>query len=151
LVKGLRDGKALTRDELRSVLRKAGIAVDGELRMGYLMMRTELDGVVCSGPRHGKQFTYALLEERVPQGKTLDRGDALVELARRYFVSRGPASVQDFAKWSGLTLAEARSGLDAVQGQLHHEVVDRQTHWFPRPSPYAADSFSSAYLLSIYD
>ena len=34
--------------------------------MGYLMMRAELDGIVCSGPRRGNQFTYALLDERVP-------------------------------------------------------------------------------------
>jgi len=151
LTKALRGGQTLTRDELRNALQKTGIAVDGELRMGYLMMRAELDGIVCSGPRRGKQFTYALLDERVPQGKTLEREEALVELARRYFLSRGPATVQDFARWSGLTAADARSGLEAVRVQLQHEVVGNQSYWFSPSTPYSNDSSPTAYLLSIYD
>ena len=58
------------------------------------MMHAELDGVVCSGARKGKQFTYALLEERAPRAKTLTRDEALGELARRYFTSHGPATLQ---------------------------------------------------------
>jgi hypothetical protein len=50
LVKALQGGIQLTREELRAVLQHAGIATDGELRMGYIMMRAELDGIVCSGP-----------------------------------------------------------------------------------------------------
>src|SRR5262249_52761007 len=68
LAKALRGGHTRTRDELRRVLQRAGIAVDAELRMSYLMMRAELDGIVCSGPRRGKQFTYTLLDERAPKG-----------------------------------------------------------------------------------
>ena len=76
-------------------------------------MRAELDGVICSGARRGKQFTYALLDERVPP-RELTRDEALAELTRRYFTSRGPAQVQDFAWWSGLTMADARAGLALV-------------------------------------
>lgn len=100
LARALHGGRQLTRDELRGVLQKAGIATDGGLRLGYLLMRAELDGMVCSGARRGKQFTYALLDERAPHAKTLGREEALAELAQRYFVSRGPATVQDFAKRS---------------------------------------------------
>ena len=50
----------------------------------------------------GKQFTYALLEERVPAAKMTDRDEALAELTRRYFKSHGPATLQDFVWWSGL-------------------------------------------------
>ena len=49
-------------------------------------MRAELDAVICSGPRQGKQFTYALLEERVPRAKTLGRDQARAELTRRFFL-----------------------------------------------------------------
>ena len=59
-------------------------------------MRAELDGIICSGARRGKQFTYALLDERAPQARMLDRDEALAELASRYFTSRGPATLQDF-------------------------------------------------------
>lgn len=98
LAKALQGGEQLTRDELRSALQQAGVAAKGELRTSYLMMRAELDGIVCSGPRRGKQFTYMLLLERAPQARTLERDEALSELTRRYFMSRGPATVQDFAK-----------------------------------------------------
>ena len=55
-----------TRDELRDTLEKAGIAADNGQRLAYIVMHAELDGLICSGPRRGKQFTYALLDERVP-------------------------------------------------------------------------------------
>ena len=152
LIKALQGGQALTRVELRGVLQKAGIPTDGALRMGYLMMHAELEGVVCSGPRRAKQPTYALLDERVSPSKALGREEALVELAHRYFVSRGPATVNDFAKWSGLTVADARIGLDGSQGRLAHEVVERKALWY---SPSKAAAFPSAsptaHLLSIYD
>lgn len=151
LVRALQGGKQLTRDELRVVLQKAGIATVGELRMGYIMMRAELDGIVCSGARRGKQFTYALLDERVQPAKPLERHEALAELSQRYFISRGPATVQDFAKWSGLTIADAGMGLEAIKAHLRHEVIDGKTFWFSRSTPSPGDVTSTAYLLSIYD
>ena len=103
-------GKYLARDELRIELNRAGLRTEGEFRFAYLLMHAELDGLICSGPRRGKQFTYALLDERAPTARTHDREQALVELTRRYFGSRGPATAHDFAKWSGLTVADARRG-----------------------------------------
>jgi Winged helix DNA-binding domain len=143
--------KQLIRDELREVLHRAGIPVDGEFRMGYLLMRAELDGIVCSGGRRGNQFTYALLDDRVPPSEPFRRDEALAELTRRYFRSRGPASIHDFAKWSGLTMTDARAGLEAVKGEFEHEVMDGQSHWFTRPGRHLNRSVSTAYLLSIYD
>lgn len=151
LVKALQGGKQLTRGELRGVLQQVGVATGGELRMGYIMMRAELDGIVCSGARRGKQFTYALLDERAPHARTLEREEALAELARRYFMSRGPATAQDFAKWSGLTVTDARNGLEAAKAHLQHEAVDGQSYWFPTSRPSAKVVSPSAYLLSIYD
>ena len=151
LAKALRNGNQLTRNELREVLREAGIATDDGLRLAYIMMHAELGGLVCSGARRGKQFTYALLDERAPQAKALERGEALAELAGRYFVSRGPVTVQDFAKWSGLTLTDAKRGLAAVSAQLRQEVVDGQACWFSTSTPSAQDAPLTAYLLSIYD
>jgi hypothetical protein len=37
----------------------------------------------------------------------LAREEALAELSERYFTSHGPASLQDFTWWSGLTVADA--------------------------------------------
>src|SRR6266571_3866 len=118
LAKALQGGKQLTRPELVSVLQQAGIATGDVLRFTYIMIRAELDGIVCSGARQGKQFTYALLDERAPQARTLDHDEALAEFARRYFTGHGPATLQDFVWWSGLSVADARAGLDMVKSQL---------------------------------
>ena len=90
LTKALRDGKHLTRSELGQALTKARIQVTSPVRLACIVMRAELDGVICSGARRGKQFTYALLEERVARSTALEREAALFELARRYFTTRGP-------------------------------------------------------------
>src|SRR5256886_12150750 len=55
LAKALQGGKQLTPAELASVLQQAGIATDNLLRFNYIMIRAELDGIVCSGARRGKQ------------------------------------------------------------------------------------------------
>jgi hypothetical protein len=140
LAKRLAGGQHLTRDELRTVLTRHGIAT-GEERMAYLVMHAELEGLICSGPRRGKQFTYALLEERVRPRRTLSRDEALAQLALRFFTSRWPATAQDLAKWSGLTVADARLAFEAARPKL--ERIDAQR--LPaRRSPIV-------HLLSVYD
>src|SRR6266699_4035206 len=151
LAKALQGGKQLTRAELVSVLQRAGIATDELQRFSYIIMRAELDVIVCSGARRGRQFTYALLDERAPQAMTLDRHEALAEVASRYFTSRGPATLQDFVWWSGLTVADARTGLEMVTTQLMHEVVDGQKYWFSSSASPSNDLSQTVYLLPNYD
>jgi hypothetical protein len=151
LVRALQGGSYLTRDELRGRLAAEAIAMDVELRMGYILMRAELDGLICSGPRRGKQFTYALLDERVPPMPPLARDEALAELARRYFLSHGPATVHDLARWASLTLEEARAGLAANAVQLQSAETDGLTYWFSDPVPSLPIDAPIAHLVSIYD
>ena len=151
LIKALQGGRHLTREELGEMLEQAGIAEAKGQRLAYLVMHAELDGLICSGPRRSKQFTYALLEERVPPVATLKRDEALVEFARRYFISHGPATVQDFAKWSGLSSTDAKRGLEDVKNQLQHEMVNGEEYWFSSAAAPVQRAASTTYLLSIYD
>jgi hypothetical protein len=150
LTKALRDGKQLTRLELARALTKGGVRADGTQRLARLMMHAELDGLICSGARRGKQFTYALLDERAPPAKTVERDAALSELANRYFMTRGPASIDDFAWWSGLTKADARRGVQAGESGLKHAVIGKRGYWFPPGRPTKAKS-PVVRLLPIYD
>jgi len=150
LIKALQGGQHLTREELGEALEKVGIAEAKGQRLAYIVMHAELEGLICSGPRRGKQFTYALLEERVPPAATLKRDEALAQLAQRYFASRGPATVQDFAKWSGLAVADAKRGLEAVKDQVQHELLNGSDDWFPSLSSEQSAS-PAVYLLSVYD
>ncbi len=149
----LEGGHHLTRAELGSVLETAGIAAKG-VRLAYVMMHAELDCVVCSGPRRGKQFTYALLDERSPSARSMKREEALAKLVLRYFTGHGPATMRDFVWWSGLTTAESRAGLEMVgDSSIAKEVVGGETYYWsagavpPRPSDYSREAF----LLPTFD
>lgn len=152
MIKELEGGKALTRVEIMAALETIGI-VASELRASYIMMHAEVEGLICSGPRKGKQFTYALLEERVPPAKSLSHEEALAELTRRYFTGHGPATIQDFVWWSGLTVADAKSGLDSVKSELVHETLDDRTFWWSPETPTmdVQKAPPTVYLLPNYD
>lgn len=149
LTKALRGNKQLTRPELGHILQKDGVPADG-LRVGLLMLRAELDRIICSGARRGKQHTYALLDERAPQAKTLERDEALAELTKRYFRSHGPATIQDFVWWSGLTMNDVHKGINFVKSQLGCETIDQQSYWFV-PSAPKKKSSPTVHLLQNYD
>jgi hypothetical protein len=148
--KALSGNKHLTRSELGSALATAGIIAEG-VRLGYFMMSAELDGVICSGARRGKQFTYALLDERVPSSKDLTREEALAELTSCYFRTRGPATLQDFTWWSGLTMADAKRGIEMVKSQFQQEGMNGQAYWFPDSMRDAEVKSPTVYLLPNYD
>lgn len=150
LEKALSAGRHLTRAELGETLKESGVTLNGQ-RLAYIIMQAELDALICSGPRREKQFTYALLEERVPKEKILDRDESLAELALRYFRSHGPALLKDFAWWSGLTLKEANEGICLVKSQLVEETMDGKTYWFSPHIRTIQPKSPTVFFLSIFD
>jgi hypothetical protein len=137
IIRALEGGKHLTRTELGAAMSRAGLNAAGTQRLAHLVMRAELDAVICSGPRRGKQFTYALVDERVPATAMLPRDQALFELTKRYFASRGPATVQDYSWWSGLTIGDVRLGIELAKDELELLTLDdkkfyRSTTALPR-------------------
>lgn len=151
LVRALQGGRQLSRPELVAALKQAGVVSENPLGFTLLLMRAELDAVICSGALRGKQHTYALLDERAPQVTTPRREEALAELALRYFTSHGPATLKDYAWWSGLTMADANRGLELVKSRLVNEIVDGQTYWLS-PSMMPTQHISpAAYLLPNFD
>jgi len=112
LQKELEGGRHLTRAEVASVLKGARIDVSGFQRLPHTLYRAELELLVCSGERQGKQITIALFDERVPKSKPRPREEALADLARRYFATRAPATLDDFAWWCQLPMADVRLGVE---------------------------------------
>jgi len=139
----------LTRQELKILLADNGIETDVQC-LGHIITRAELDGLICSGPRRGKQFTYALLDERVKAASRRSREQSLAELALRYFTSHGPAQLKDFSWWSGLSEKDARAALDMIKPELNQMTLDQKTYWFPPPAESIPDP-PPALLLSVYD
>ena len=150
LARALRDGNQLTRAEVAQLLRRARVDATGE-RLGRLLMRAELEGIVCSGARRGKQGTYALLDERAPPAAPFARDEALLELTGRYFATRGPATVQDFAWWAGLTVADASRGVEIAGRRLDREVIGQETYWLDSGTRPRRQRSPTAHLLPNYD
>jgi hypothetical protein len=146
--RALRDRQYLTRQELGERLRRAGIEASGP-RLAHLAMHAELEGVICSGPRRGKQFTYALIAERAPRARRLDRDEALAELARRFLRSHGPATVRDLVWWSGLKTPDAKRAVEACRAAS--ESVEGLTYWSVDAPAAGTVREARAQLLPIYD
>jgi hypothetical protein len=151
IARALEGGKHRTRAELGATLRAAGIAVADGAVLAHLVAHAELDGVVCSGALQGKQHTYALLEERVQPAPVLERDEAVAELVGRYFASHGPATLNDFAWWSGLTVDDARRGLAAHGTRFVSEKVAGLTYWFAPSGAPSAELGPAALLLPNFD
>jgi hypothetical protein len=143
IVAMLSGGRQMTREEIGAKVAHRTMA------LGHVLLQAELDGLVCSGAVRGKRHTYALVDERVPATRPVGRDEALALLARRYFRSHGPATVKDFAWWSGLTTADARQGIAGVPG-LVSEVIGGTTYWLSDRSPGAEQS-GRVYLLPNFD
>jgi len=151
IAKALEGGRFLTRNELAVELGRAGIEAQG-MRLAYIVMHAELETLICSGPRRGAQFTYALLNERAPsKGFALIGDEAHAEFTRRYFASRGPATIRDLAYWSSLTLAQANAGLAAVKSDMSMTRVGDQEYWFSKVAGPPVPQHAIAHLLPNYD
>jgi Winged helix DNA-binding domain len=119
----LAGGGRLTRAQCVAVLADQGIDTAGQL--GYhLLWYASQRGVLCIAPNIGTEQTFALLDEWVPDPHRPDREEALATIAVRYFRSHGPTTRQDFAGWTGLTAADARTGIAAAGDQLATVRVD---------------------------
>jgi hypothetical protein len=150
-IKSLRDGKQLTRSELSQALTRARIRTDDGQRLARLVMHAELDGLICSGERRGKQFTYALLDERAPAARVPERDPSLGELATRYFTTHGPATSDDFAWWSGLTKTDAKRGIEIAGSKLEHRSIGGRRYSFPPTTRVVKERSPIARLLPPFD
>jgi hypothetical protein len=149
VTRALEGGRRLTRDALYRTLESGRISTAAGRGL-HITWRMAQDGLICFGPREGKQQTFVLLDEWVPGAKRMARDEALAELARRYFTSHGPATVHDFAWWSGLLLSDAADGLAMASGALvSFDLADRK--YWTAPSAPPGGSSSRAFLLPAFD
>ncbi len=148
--RALRGGKHLTRSAMYEVMERGGVPASNNL--GYHMLyRAAWDGLICFGPHTGAEPTFVLADEWLPKQAPLGRKQALAEMVVRYFCSHGPATVKDFVWWSGLTVSDARLGIEKAHSKLREEIVDGTTYYVPRRPTGKAVAQRSVYLLPAFD
>ncbi|WP_067881383.1 winged helix DNA-binding domain-containing protein [Agromyces aureus] len=143
-----------TRPEVAAALAERGEELTGQQLM-LLLGRLEVLGLVCSGAPRDGEHTYALLADRVPDARRLDRDEALAELALRYFASHGPATARDLAYWATLTVTDVRRGIAAVVDRLDSFEHDGRTYWHASgdlpTSAAPTDDEPAGHLLQVLD
>jgi hypothetical protein len=147
--RALQGGKQLTRNAMYDVLEAGGVSASQRGR--HILTLLAQDGFICFGAREGKQQTFALLDEWAPKTMRMARDESLAEIAKRYFTGHGPATLQDFAWWSGLTTADATAGIEMAKRFLSQETINGQIYWLASSTPATKVSSPTAYLLPAYD
>ncbi|HEX7556246.1 MAG TPA: winged helix DNA-binding domain-containing protein, partial [Leptolinea sp.] len=150
LEKALSGGKQLTREEIINEFEKASIVTGGP-DVSHILLQAELDGIVCSGAMKGGKQTFALLQERVPKTNNFTNDEALANLAKKYFSSHSPATIQDFIWWSGLSSSSAKKGLDMVKSDFFSETINSQTYWYSNSLSIPEPSQNPVHLLPAFD
>ena len=112
------DKGSVTKDDFVLALAERDIRMD-EHRLSYHIRMSELTGVICSGDLLPMQATYALTANKVPTHDKTDRDETLMHLARKYFQSRQPATLEDFVWWSGLNIGDCRRGIELLGNTIH--------------------------------
>ena len=138
-VEALSGGRALRRAELLRVWTEAGLAASGP-RGSHLLGHLARTGTLCFGPSYGQEQRLVLLQEWVPDPRRPERDEALGEWAERYFRSHGPATARDLVRWTGLAVADVRTGLALARPRLASVQVDGVEHLMDPQTPDLLDA-----------
>lgn len=114
------DKGSVTKDDFVQALAEKDIVMDAH-RLSYHIRMAEIAGVICSGALLPTKTTYALAANKIPPTTPIDRDEALMRMARLYFNSRQPATLDDFVWWSGLTMRNCRKGIALLGDSIHKE------------------------------
>jgi hypothetical protein len=146
----LTGGKHLTKVEIGKILHTEKIATDTTL-LNQIISRAEMEGILCNGRVQGNRQTFTLVDEWAPRKQTLSKEEALKRLAGKFFTGHGPATVHDFAWWSGLSLTECRQAIDMIKDSLIHETVNGRDFLMRSDIQSPPANHTSALLLPPFD
>jgi hypothetical protein len=116
----------LTKEDIMSHLSEQQITV-GNLLATQIIIRAELEMLLCNGEKKG---TYSLFEKRVPITSKISRSEAITKLTQLYFKSRGPATLKDFAWWSGLSIGDAKIGIAELDKRLEYFTLNDLKYYY---------------------
>ena len=146
----LAGGKSLPKKVIAEELKSLGFFLDDRL-LTSLLVRSEIEGLLCSGVMQGREATWALLSERVPIICSLTPDEALKQLALKYFRSHSPASLEDFVWWSGLTKTQCRKALALIAREIEEIKIEEEMMYLYHKTLDCPDYAKMVLLLPPYD
>lgn len=150
IIQELKGGRHIVREELIKKLNQHGI-ITNENRASHIFLNAELDGLICSGTIIDKKQSYTLLEEWVSKTTKFNKDESLANLAFRYFNSHSPASIHDFAWWSGLSLSEARNAIQLIKSELTQTKIGSVDYYLVYKEEENDLSDKNVFLLPAFD
>ena len=91
-----------------------------------------VEGLICYGPDQGKQVTFVRVDRWLPAAKRIAERDAQSHLLAGFLRAYGPATLQDFSKWSGIPIAEARATWEGAADDLEEVRTAGGASWLLR-------------------
>lgn len=120
-------GTALGRAEFAKALAAGGI---DPAEVYHYIVWLAVRGVVVWGPAAPPQQALVLLDEWAPATEPLpDRAESIRRWTVCYLRGHGPATAEDVAWWTGLTLGDARLGIEAARDDLVEYDVQGEPMW----------------------
>lgn len=142
--------RSVSRDEIIDLAFDSGTSTDKEKTKLQISL-AEVSGIICSGETDGGNRTYALSAERIPAQRTKTKEESLAELARRYFRSHAPASLEDFVWWTGLNIGDCKKGIGYLGDELVRKDWKGQTFYIHTGCRTKGNRPGAIRLLPAYD
>ena len=139
----------LTEQEITDYLRANGVPEE-RLFYSFHLRMAELEVLICSGPLADKS-TYMLVSQRIGEATPFDKDDALGRLARKYFRSHGPATLEDFVWWSGLSGRDCKRGITVCGNALRTIKQGGRVYYLHEESRTKGFRSGNVLLLPSYD
>ncbi len=146
----LSGSRTALKSDFAAVLEDRGMAMPDQ-RLSYHIRLAEYSGQLCSGDLQPLKKSYALVEKKLPSAGTVLREESLAFLARKYFRSHGPATIEDFAWWSGIGLNDCRLGVSLLGDELVQERWKGLVLFFHRDGRIRGFRRGCVHLLPPYD
>lgn len=90
------------------------------------------EGLLCYGPESGKTAVFIRVDQWLPRQKEIPELEAQQMLLRRYLRAYGPATLQDFSKWTGLRMSEAKAVWATMQDEFIEVSIEGETAFLLR-------------------
>lgn len=92
--------------------------------VGFILHLVDARGVICSGPNERNESTYVRAERWVPNWKDTTPEQAEPKLLDKYLGAFGPATLADFALWTGMYVSDAKAIWSRAADRIAHVDVE---------------------------